>query len=83
MAAAGRPRHPPQHHQPPVLTRIAEARVGGGTFGFYGDVLHNTLFQKEELDALERDVSARSLGVPELRTGQHEALDVVVGSEVF
>src|SRR5688500_8495392 len=45
--------------------------------GFYGDVLHNTLFQKEELDALERDVSPRSLGVPELRTGQHEALDVV------
>jgi catechol 2,3-dioxygenase-like lactoylglutathione lyase family enzyme len=45
--------------------------------GFYGDVLHNTLFQKEELDALERDVSPRSMGVPELRTGQHEALDVV------
>jgi len=22
--------------------------------GFYGDVLHNTLFQKEELDAWER-----------------------------
>ena len=45
--------------------------------GFYGDVLHNTLFQKEELDALERDVSPRSLGVPEIRTGQNEALDVV------
>jgi catechol 2,3-dioxygenase-like lactoylglutathione lyase family enzyme len=45
--------------------------------GFYGDVLHNTLFQKEELDAWERDVSPRSLGAPELRTGQQEALDVV------
>ena len=45
--------------------------------GFYGDVLYNTLFQKEELEARERDVSARSLGVPEIRTGQHEALDVV------
>jgi catechol 2,3-dioxygenase-like lactoylglutathione lyase family enzyme len=45
--------------------------------GFYGDVLTNTLFQKEELDALERDISPRSLGVPEIRTGQNEALDVV------
>jgi catechol 2,3-dioxygenase-like lactoylglutathione lyase family enzyme len=45
--------------------------------GFYSDVLHNTLFQKEELDARERDVSPRSLGVPEIRTGQNEALDVV------
>jgi catechol 2,3-dioxygenase-like lactoylglutathione lyase family enzyme len=45
--------------------------------GFYGDVLHNTLFQKEELDATERGVAPRALGVPELRTGQQEALDVV------
>jgi catechol 2,3-dioxygenase-like lactoylglutathione lyase family enzyme len=45
--------------------------------GFYGDVLHNTLFQKEELDAKERGIDARSLGVPEIRTGQNDALDVV------
>jgi catechol 2,3-dioxygenase-like lactoylglutathione lyase family enzyme len=45
--------------------------------GFYGDVLYHTLFQKEELEARDRDVSPRSLGVPEIRTGQHEALDVV------
>jgi catechol 2,3-dioxygenase-like lactoylglutathione lyase family enzyme len=45
--------------------------------GFYGDVLHNTLFQKEELDAKAQNVTPRSLGVPELRTGQEESLDVV------
>jgi len=45
--------------------------------GFYGDVLQNTLFQKEELDASERRVDPRSLGVPEIRTGANEALDVV------
>jgi catechol 2,3-dioxygenase-like lactoylglutathione lyase family enzyme len=45
--------------------------------GFIGDVLYNTLFQKEELDAKERGIEPRSLGVPEIRTGQHEALDVV------
>ena len=45
--------------------------------GFYGEVLHNTLFQKEELDAKAQGVSPRALGVPELRTGQQEALDVV------
>jgi catechol 2,3-dioxygenase-like lactoylglutathione lyase family enzyme len=45
--------------------------------GFYGDVLQNTLFQKEELDARGRGVDPRSLGVPEIRTGQREALDVV------
>jgi catechol 2,3-dioxygenase-like lactoylglutathione lyase family enzyme len=45
--------------------------------GFYGDVLHNTLFQKEELDAKTQGAEPRSRGVPELRTGQNEALDVV------
>jgi catechol 2,3-dioxygenase-like lactoylglutathione lyase family enzyme len=45
--------------------------------GFYGDVLFNTLFQKEELEAKERGIEPYSLGVPEIRTGQNEALDVV------
>jgi catechol 2,3-dioxygenase-like lactoylglutathione lyase family enzyme len=49
----------------------------GFTGGVVGDVLYNTLFQKEELDAKARGVEPRSLGVPELRTGQNEALDVV------
>ncbi|MCW5977361.1 MAG: VOC family protein [Bryobacteraceae bacterium] len=44
--------------------------------GFYGSVLHNTLFQKEEIDALQQAVSARSLGVPDLLDGSRDALDV-------
>jgi catechol 2,3-dioxygenase-like lactoylglutathione lyase family enzyme len=44
--------------------------------GFYGDVLHNTLFQKEEIDAIEQAVNARTFGVPDLRDGKKDALDV-------
>lgn len=51
--------------------RIAEM----GT-GFYGDVLYNTLFQKEEIDAVERNTSPRSLGIPDIKDGKTEALDV-------
>jgi catechol 2,3-dioxygenase-like lactoylglutathione lyase family enzyme len=43
---------------------------------FTGEVLHNTLFQKEELEALEQGVEPRALGVPDIRDGSKEALDV-------
>jgi catechol 2,3-dioxygenase-like lactoylglutathione lyase family enzyme len=43
---------------------------------FYGSVLHHTLFQKEEIDAIQQGVSARSFGVPDLKDGSKEALDV-------
>jgi catechol 2,3-dioxygenase-like lactoylglutathione lyase family enzyme len=45
--------------------------------GFYGSVLQNTLFQKEQIEALDRGIDARSLGVPQIRDGAQEALDVV------
>jgi len=51
--------------------RIAEM----GT-GFYGDVLYNTLFQKEEIDAIQQNTSSRSLGIPDIKDGKTEALDV-------
>lgn len=41
-----------------------------------GDVLQNTLFQKEELEAGDRQVDPRTLGVPDCRDGSHEVLDV-------
>src|SRR5918911_84191 len=44
--------------------------------GFYGDVLQYTLFQKEEIDAIEQSVNARTFGVPDLRDGTKDALDV-------
>ena len=44
--------------------------------GFTGQVLHNTLFQKEELEAIGLGINPRSLGIPDLRDGGHEVLDV-------
>ena len=44
--------------------------------GFYGPVLHNTLFQVEDIEAIEKNRSPRSLGVPDLRDGSRESLDV-------
>ena len=45
--------------------------------GFYGGVLQNTLFQKEQIEALAQGVDPRSLGVPDIRDGSRESLDVV------
>jgi catechol 2,3-dioxygenase-like lactoylglutathione lyase family enzyme len=44
--------------------------------GFYGPVLHNTLFQVEDIQAIEQSRSPRSNGVPDLRDGSRESLDV-------
>lgn len=44
--------------------------------GFYGPVLHNTLFQLEEIEAYAHSSSPRSYGVPDLRDGSRESLDV-------
>lgn len=40
-----------------------------------GDTMQNTLFQKEELDALAQGVNPKSLGIPSLRDAK-EALDI-------
>jgi catechol 2,3-dioxygenase-like lactoylglutathione lyase family enzyme len=55
---------------------VLGGRVALAGNGFYGDVLHNTLFQKEEIDAIEQTVNARCFGVPDLRDGKKDALDV-------
>ncbi len=44
--------------------------------GFVGDELHNLLFQKEEIEAKEKGISLESVGVPSIRDGSKEALDV-------
>jgi catechol 2,3-dioxygenase-like lactoylglutathione lyase family enzyme len=43
--------------------------------GFEGETLHHTLFQRECLDAAQRDMAARTLGVAAVRNGA-ERLDV-------
>ena len=57
-------------------TEVLGGKVAIGGDGFVGDVLHNTLFQKEDIDAIELGVNPRTLGVPNLRDGTEEALDV-------
>ncbi|HEY1149887.1 MAG TPA: VOC family protein [Pseudoduganella sp.] len=42
---------------------------------FQGDVIHNTLLLAEELEAAERHVNPRTLGIPDLRGGS-QRLDV-------
>jgi alkylhydroperoxidase/carboxymuconolactone decarboxylase family protein YurZ/limonene-1,2-epoxide hydrolase/catechol 2,3-dioxygenase-like lactoylglutathione lyase family enzyme len=41
-----------------------------------GDVIQNTLFQKEELDASSQGINPNSLDIPLLRSGKEDALDV-------
>ncbi|WP_244887744.1 nuclear transport factor 2 family protein [Anabaena cylindrica] len=48
--------------------------IGGD--GFIGDELHNLLFQKEDLEAWKQGINPKSLGVPDIRDGSQEALDV-------
>ena len=44
--------------------------------GFAGEVLHNTLFQKEEIEAYTQGINPRRLGIPDLKDGSKDALDV-------
>ena len=44
--------------------------------GFIGEVLHNTLFQADELEAQIKGIDPKPLGVPDVRDGTKEALDV-------
>lgn len=44
--------------------------------GFIGDVVHNTLFQIEDIEAMRLGVDPRTLGVADIRDGSKEALDV-------
>jgi limonene-1,2-epoxide hydrolase/catechol 2,3-dioxygenase-like lactoylglutathione lyase family enzyme len=41
-----------------------------------GDVIQNTLFQKEELDAISQGLDPRLTDLPRLRSGREDALDV-------
>jgi len=57
-------------------TEVLGGKIAISGDGFYGEVLHNTLFQKEELEALEQGINSRRLGVADLKSGQKDVLDV-------
>jgi alkylhydroperoxidase/carboxymuconolactone decarboxylase family protein YurZ/limonene-1,2-epoxide hydrolase/catechol 2,3-dioxygenase-like lactoylglutathione lyase family enzyme len=48
--------------------------IGGD--GFIGDELHNLLFQKEDLEAWKKGIDPKAIGVPDIRDGSKESLDV-------
>ena len=43
---------------------------------FVHEVMQNTLFQKEEIDALMQGLHPRTLGVPDIKDGSKEAMDI-------
>lgn len=57
-------------------TEVLGGKVALRGDGFIGPVLHNTLFQKEELEAIERGIDPKTLGVANLRDGSDAAIDV-------
>jgi catechol 2,3-dioxygenase-like lactoylglutathione lyase family enzyme/ketosteroid isomerase-like protein len=57
-------------------TEVLGGEIAIGGEGFFGEVLHNTLFQKEDIDAIELGIDPKTIGVPNLRDGSEESLDV-------
>ena len=64
-------------------TEVLGGKVAISGDSFSGDVLHNTLFQKEEIEALNQGISPRRLGVPNLKTGDQDVLDVRLSRIIF
>jgi catechol 2,3-dioxygenase-like lactoylglutathione lyase family enzyme len=44
--------------------------------GFLGEVLHNTLFQKEELKPIQAGKNLKNIAIPDIREGNKEVLDI-------
>lgn len=57
-------------------TDVLGGKIAISGDSFYGEVLHNTLFQKEEIEAFNQGISSRRLGVPDLKSGEKDVLDV-------
>ncbi|MBF2057624.1 MAG: VOC family protein [Cyanobacterium sp. T60_A2020_053] len=55
---------------------VLGGKVAIGGNGFVGSDLHNLIFQKEDLEAKEKGIDPRQLGVPHIRDGSKDALDV-------
>ena len=55
---------------------ILGGRLAVGGDGFYGEELHNLLFQADELKAREKGIEPTAAGIPDIRDGSKEVLDV-------
>ncbi len=56
-------------------TEVLGGKLAVGEHGLEGDTIQNTLFQKEEIDAIAQNTDLASLDVPDLRDGG-KAIDV-------
>src|ERR1700722_17958510 len=56
-------------------TEVLGGKLIGEIEGIEGDGIHNTLLQKEEIDAISNFKNPLELSVPDLRSGKHK-LDV-------
>lgn len=57
-------------------TEVLGGKVAMQGDGFIGDIMHNTLFQADELEAQAQGIDPQALGVCDVRDGTKEALDV-------
>ncbi|MBE9001371.1 EthD domain-containing protein [Nostoc sp. LEGE 12447] len=57
-------------------TEVLGGKLAVGESELIGDLIQNTLFQKEELDAITEGIDLEILDIPNLRTGNKDALDV-------
>ncbi len=55
---------------------VLGGKLAVGGQGFSGEMLHNTLFQAEDLEAWATGEDPKCIGVPNLRDGTQQALDV-------
>jgi catechol 2,3-dioxygenase-like lactoylglutathione lyase family enzyme/ketosteroid isomerase-like protein len=57
-------------------TEVLGGKLVVGENDLMGDVIQNTLFQKEELDAEAQGIAPETAPIPKLRSGKEDALDV-------
>ncbi|MEA5574983.1 nuclear transport factor 2 family protein [Anabaena sp. UHCC 0451] len=57
-------------------TEVLGGKLVVGENELVGDVIQNTLFQQEELDAIAKGIDPKNLAIPHLRSTQEDALDV-------
>ncbi len=57
-------------------TELLGGKLVVGENDLAGDIIQNTLFQKEEIDALDQGIAPEAIDIPQLRSGKEDALDV-------
>ncbi|WP_242039603.1 nuclear transport factor 2 family protein [Anabaena sphaerica] len=57
-------------------TEVLGGKLVVGENELVGDVIQNTLFQQEELDAIAKGIDPQTLPIPHLRSAKEDALDV-------